>query len=101
MLRTSAPVPTSTEACLDAETIAAWHDGGLTGSALATAEAHLANCDRCQAVVKILVRDVPALQAAQPARKLWLRWVLPLAAAATAVAIWVAVPGTPRADVVR
>jgi hypothetical protein len=63
------------------------------------AETHLANCDRCQALVKVLVREAPGVEAPQTVRRPWLRWVLPLAAAATAVAVWVAVPGTPTSDI--
>src|SRR4051794_38580481 len=37
------------DVCLDAETIAAWMDGGLSGAALERAQMHAADCGRCQA----------------------------------------------------
>src|SRR5215203_5410871 len=36
-----------TGACLDAETAAAWVDGGLSAAATAQAEMHVAECARC------------------------------------------------------
>jgi hypothetical protein len=82
--------------CLDAEALAAWVDGGLSGEALVRARTHVADCARCQAIVAVMVRTEAAVAAPaeRPARR-WLGWLVPLAAAATAVAIWVAVPGTP------
>jgi hypothetical protein len=76
---------------LDAEVVAAWLDGSLDRAARAEAEAHAADCDRCQAVLATMVRIEP-----EPAhRKAWftvpLRWALPLATAAAALSIWVAV----------
>jgi len=83
--------------CLDAETLGAWADGGLSENALAMVDAHLSECARCQRVVGVLAK-LPA--SAPLARRSWwwqwgvdLRWVVPLAAGATAVALWVAVPG--------
>ena len=83
-----------TGACLDAETLAAWIDGSLSGSALDTAQSHVADCPRCQAMVGALVRidsHAPQIQPARSARP-WLNWLVPLTAAAATVAIWVAVP---------
>ena len=80
--------------CLDAETLAAWMDGGLTGAALAEVQAHVAGCDRCQMLLGAMGRTraaVPSsLQERAPRR--WLAWAVPLAAAATAIAVWVAIP---------
>ena len=36
-------------ACLDAETLGAWADGGLDAAAMAAVEAHVSTCARCQA----------------------------------------------------
>jgi hypothetical protein len=36
--------------CLDAETLAAWADGGLDGDRVRAIEAHVADCARCQAL---------------------------------------------------
>jgi len=80
--------------CLDVETLAAWFDGGLSGAALADVQSHVAACARCQAVVGAMGRTRAAVAPPQPARspRWWLAWAVPAAAAATAVAIWVAVP---------
>jgi hypothetical protein len=80
--------------CLDAETLAAWFDGGLSGAALEDVRSHVAGCARCQTLVGALGRTRAAVPAAQPERasRWWLAWAVPAAAAATAVAIWVAVP---------
>jgi hypothetical protein len=85
-----------TESCLDAETLAAWVDGGLTAPELARAEAHVAGCQRCQAMVGALARITAAAPvvkaAAAPLR--WLTWLAPFAAAAAAVIILVAIPAS-------
>ena len=82
--------------CLDAETLAAWADGGLNKQSAAAVELHVSTCDRCAAVLAALGRTAPALPArhAWSARGMW-RWLVPLTAAATAVAIWVVVPDRP------
>ena len=79
--------------CLDADTLAAWADGALDARERASAEAHAADCTRCQALLAAMVRTLPAPGAARP----WWRmpalgWLVPLTAAATALVIWVAVP---------
>lgn len=75
---------------LDAEVVAAWADGSLDPHARAAAEAHAADCTRCQAVLAAMVRTEPVT--AGPDRG-WLgarvRWLVPLATAAAAVAVWV------------
>src|SRR5512138_325541 len=48
-----------TDACLDAETLAAWADGALDAGALAAAEAHAADCARCQAMLAAMARTAP------------------------------------------
>jgi len=80
--------------CLDAETLAAWFDDGLSGAALEDVRSHVAGCAHCQALIGALGRTRAAAPAAQPERasRWWLAWAVPAAAAATAVAIWVAVP---------
>lgn len=93
---------TAAEGCLDAETLASIVDGRLPAEALTAAEAHVADCARCQATMAALVRTEP-----EPAsRAAWwrvpsLRWLAPAAAAATAVAIWVAVDTGPHVVHVR
>jgi hypothetical protein len=85
-------------ACVDAETIAAWVDGGLPGTEREVVEAHVADCALCQALVGAMARSEPAVRPARSARaaRLWLGWLLPLAAAAAAVAFWIAVPRPDR-----
>ena len=90
-LRQSLPV--ASDACLDAETLGAWAEGGLTSEAAAAVDLHASNCARCMAVLAAMERTAPAA----PARHAWttarlVRWLVPLTAAATAVAIWIAVP---------
>ena len=90
--------------CLDAETLAAWFDGGLKGAALEDVRAHVAACDRCQMLVGAMGRTRAAVpvpvqeraasfaKASEPKPRRWLAWAIPLTAAATAVAVWVAIP---------
>jgi hypothetical protein len=87
---------TASDACLDAETLAAWADGGLSSTAAAAVELHASSCSRCTAVLAALERSAPVASTTRvwtPARAF--RWLAPLAAAATAVAIWIAVPDRP------
>ena len=86
----------SPDACLDAETLAAWADGTLKAQAATAVEAHASSCARCMAVVAAMERTAPAVRvrhAWTPARLF--RWAAPVTAAATAIAIWVLVPNRP------
>jgi len=87
--------------CLDAETLAAWFDGGLSGAALEDVRSHVAGCARCQALVGALGRTRAASPAPQPERtpRWWLAWAVPAAAAATALAVWIAVPHSTNVSV--
>src|SRR4029078_10096095 len=82
-------------ACLDADTLAAWSDGALSAADRAAAESHAASCARCPAMVAAMALTAPPA----PARHWWragtYRWLVPLAAAAAAVVLWVAVPPQP------
>ena len=84
-----------TDACLDAETLAAWTAGGLTGRALEAVQLHVADCARCQSLAGTLARISATIPQAEPDRssRHWLAWFIPLTAAAAAVALWFAVPG--------
>ena len=53
-------------ACLDAETLGAWTEGGLDPAAMAAAEAHVSTCARCQALVGTMARSTPALAPQAP-----------------------------------
>ncbi|HVH57582.1 MAG TPA: YCF48-related protein [Vicinamibacterales bacterium] len=86
------------EACLDAETLAAWSDGSLTPAARSAAEAHAADCGRCLAVLAAIAKTTPPPLA--PAKPSWLsvRWLVPLATAAVAITAWMVIqtPSTPQ-----
>lgn len=95
--------PETAEACLDAETAAAWLDGKLHGPALERARTHVADCARCQALMATFVKAEgglaqPAAPAATPAvvetapRRPWWMWMVPVAAAAAVIVIAVALP---------
>ena len=77
--------------CLDAETLGAWADGGLSPAALAAAEAHISNCARCQALVGTLMKSAPATSGTGTL-SLWRWWLAPIAAGAAAVTLWMVVP---------
>jgi len=74
--------------CIDAETLAAWADGGLPAHDAAQVELHLSNCDRCQAVLAAFVRSEPAAAVVLP---FWsrrpVRWSAGVLAAAAAVTL--------------
>lgn len=101
----------ATAGCLDAETAAAWFDGGLTDHALARAQAHTAHCARCQALLRTLsdAEAASARDAAMPTGARvqrwwtgWRTWLLPVGAAATlvfAVAVWNRTPAPSTATV--
>jgi hypothetical protein len=102
----SAPAgPGPNAACLDAEVVAAWADGGLPAEALTHVRAHVADCARCQVLAAVMSKLEPA-DAADGRRPIrasnrqsgsarWLGWFVPLAAAAAAIAIWVFIPRQP------
>ena len=97
LLKHSLKTPTrdgATGACLDAETLAAWTDGGLTGHALEAAQLHVADCSRCQELAGTLARitGIAPQPEPVPVSRRWLAWFVPLTAAAAALAIWIAVP---------
>lgn len=78
--------------CLDAETLAAWSEGALSGSERSFAEAHAARCARCQAVLATMARTAPETRVASAfAIRKWVTLLTPAAAAAAAVALWFAV----------
>ena len=92
---------TASDACLDAETLAAWADGGLSATG--------GRCRRAARVELLALHGGaggdgahallphPPTRAWTPARVF--RWLAPLTAAATAVAIWVVVPDRPLTQV--
>ena len=87
--------------CLDAETVAAWMDGGLDATGVAAAEAHASTCERCQALLATVVKTLPTedplahRHEARGTARFWKWWLAPIAATAAAVTIWMVVPQTP------
>lgn len=102
------------DACLDAETLAAWSDETLRADEAQRVETHVSTCGRCQALLAAMVRTegvagpvapshsgagiaaVGEPERAQPEAPLWRRWrlawLVPVAATATALAVWVSAP---------
>ena len=80
--------------CLDAETLAAWIDGSLAGGQLTAAREHLADCVDCRATLAAFARTTSPEAVPEPwwRRVPSARWLVPVAATATVIAIWVAVP---------
>ena len=72
-------------ACLDPETAAAWMENTLSADDRAAAEAHVAGCPRCQALLGAIGRTETA---PDPARAWWqrraVRWLAPAAVTAAA-----------------
>lgn len=80
-------------ACVDGERLAAWADGGLRPAEAASVEQHLSDCERCTALLATFVRMSPAPPVAESLWHSWhLRWLVPVATAATVAALWVAIP---------
>jgi len=74
-------------ACVTAEEVAAWVDGGLSAGDAARVEAHLASCQACQALLGAFARTEPAAVASRSRGVT--RVLLPLAAAAVlVVGVW-------------
>jgi hypothetical protein len=96
----AADSPLPPDDCPDAEILAALADDTLPAAARREIEGHVVGCHRCQAVTAAIVRAdspadaMPGATADLPTwRRRALNWLVPAAAAATAVALWVLVPG--------
>jgi hypothetical protein len=83
--------PGAADPCLDAETLAAWGGNLLSASERASAEMHLAECDRCLAVLAAIAKTDPPSSTAPSSRWISVRWLVPAATAAMGVAAWVLV----------
>jgi hypothetical protein len=86
--------------CPDPEALAALADNALLADERRMVEAHVADCHWCQAMTAAIVRTTipPGIGDNRAASPWWksrraLNWLVPATAAATAVALWVAVPG--------
>ena len=105
---------------VEPEALAAWSEGALASNEARQVEAHLADCAMCQEMLAVFARTEPphavssgvgsvrsrfrsvvsgfltaAASAKVVSRTNW-RWAVPLAAAATVAAIWVAIPEEER-----
>lgn len=105
--------PTGTaEPCPDAGVLAAWADGTLRADEAVAFETHAAQCDRCRAMMAAFIRTdasavLPAFNALADAERdregvavpFWRRWKLaflvPVAATAMALAVYIAAPRSP------
>jgi len=90
------------DACVDAETLAAWTDGTLPSGQASAVEMHLSNCSRCQAMMAVFARTEPPASVHVPFWKRWsLNWLVPLTVATAALVISIAMPNreTPQAPV--
>ena len=89
--------PQSTDQCVDAESLAAWMEGGLTASARAAVEQHAAGCVRCQALLASMARTEVDVPPTPWWRSLTAKWLVPIAAVATALVVWISVGQQQRA----
>jgi hypothetical protein len=81
--------------CLDAETIAAWADDTLGRHERRAAEAHAADCGRCQALVAAMAQTAPPATSRPWWRTPAMGWLVPLTVAAAALLVWINVPRAP------
>ena len=88
--RRESPAPGT---CVDGEMLAAWSSGALHPADGARVEEHVADCVRCQSMLAAFVRTTPDLTAPAPWwQRAQVRWLMPLATAATVAVVWVALP---------
>ena len=84
--------------CLDAETAAAWADETLGPRERSAAEAHAADCARCQALLAAMVKTSQPTVAKSWWRVPTVGWLVPLTAAATGVIVWAVLPGRAKLE---
>ncbi|MBI2835946.1 MAG: zf-HC2 domain-containing protein [Acidobacteria bacterium] len=98
----SGPTSRTEDACSGAAELSAFVEGTLTVAERKALETHLSACDRCQAALALLALTPPPTDARQRL-SLWpsmirLRWLVPVATAATAVVVYLAVKPQPAAN---
>ena len=91
-----APVPEPQDGCLDAGMLAAWFEGTLDPVERAAAEAHAAECSRCQAVLAAMIRIEPPMESRPWWRSPAFGWLVPMAVAAAALVVYVRMERDPR-----
>jgi putative zinc finger protein len=93
--RHEANAPPSTDQCVDAELLAGWMEGGLSADARAAVERHAAGCARCQALLASMARSAPDIDVLPWWRSVTAKWLVPVAAIATALVVWISVGREP------
>jgi hypothetical protein len=83
------------EPCPDAETIAAWADRALDARQRAAVESHAASCARCQGLLAMMMRTADRSPVGSTPRIRVLGWLVPLAAAAAVLVVWIRAPHPP------
>ncbi|HEX7138619.1 MAG TPA: hypothetical protein VF219_12255 [Vicinamibacterales bacterium] len=86
----------SSSLCVDADTLAAWSDGTLRARERAAVESHASSCVRCQALLAAMARTTAPAHARRWWRTSALGWLVPIAAAAAGVVLWINFPRTTR-----
>lgn len=84
-----APPPEPPDGCLDAGVLAAWFEGTLDPIERAAAEAHAADCSRCQAVLAAMIRTEPPMESRPWWRSPAFGWLVPITVAAAALVVYV------------
>lgn len=84
----------------DAERLAAFADGSLSTAERVAAEAHAAGCPHCLQLLAAMARthEEPPPSRAGWRLPVFVRWAAPLAAAATALALWINLRPEPRQE---
>jgi hypothetical protein len=75
--------------CPDAEVAAAFADDTLTRHERLRVEAHVADCGRCQMWIAALEKTRPPVAPRAWWRRRAIAWLVPIAAAATALIVWI------------
>src|SRR5262245_42237330 len=84
-----APAQEPTDECLDAGVLAAWFEGTLDPGERAAAEAHAADCSRCQAALAAMIRIEPSIESRPWWRSPAFGWLVPITVAAAAFVIFI------------
>jgi hypothetical protein len=84
-----APAPEPPDGCLDAGVLAAWFEGTLDPAERAAAEAHAADCSRCQAALAAMIRIEPLIESRPWWRSPAFGWLVPITVAAAALVIFI------------
>lgn len=87
--------PQPTDQCVDAELLAAWMEGGLSPEAHADVEKHAAGCARCQTLLASMARTAVDVESRPWWRTATAKWLVPAAAIATALVVWITVGHEP------